>query len=444
MTVTSGLENAHRIFFEFQLISYSSNNERIIMKPLVTEYLKTHTLKELRDDHGINVRFSKDMSKFVLDYDQIDAKFGDPVSEQCRGLILRPVDQCVIDQLCIDEKERIEKNLPKQHVQWRQRIIGETVVVAWPMNRFYNHGTPYAKIDWNDPDLRALEKLDGTMCILYWDDVKHQWCVGTRGVPEADVEIYDGKIVQTNTTFSKLFWSAVDDREMFTNRLDKQITYVFELTSKYNRVVVKYDAPRITLLARRNIVTGRELTIDDGVEPRAISRPISYHQMKMTPDVINAFVNAFDPMNLEGVVVIDSSFNRVKIKSAAWVLASRMKGTVRVMNGDVIKAIIDGTIDDVVPLLDADDVNFVNEIRVGLSLYLSSIDKNFEEFKRSSTTRKEFAKFVVSTKDWTSPYFAMWDGTYGSSSEYVKVMASKNQFTSSVYEILLSKAKNFI
>ena len=168
--------------------------------------------------------------------------------------------------------------------KWRDEIVGDISVVAWPMNRFYNHGDPTAaNIDWNDNRLRVYEKLDGTMCVLYWDHVCDRWHVATRSVPEADVPINKGNIVVGDITFSELFFIALHktlleysttscsasvqcdsnvnrfvvnqspEVSLFLSTLNKGITYVFELTSPHNHVVVKYEEPRVTLLAARRL-----------------------------------------------------------------------------------------------------------------------------------------------------------------------------------------------
>lgn len=208
--------------------------------PLVVNYLRTHSFGDLFTEHGVNVRPSADGSKFSLNYDQIEAKNGDPIAECCRGLVIRPIKHDAIDS-CYNG------------------AVGEVEVLAWPMNRFYNAGTPAGDVvDWSDPGLVVSEKIDGTCCILYWDPQYVQWCVATRSVPDADVVIKNGDVVHGDMTFSKLFWVAYNNTVKDSDGkiigienvgLNKEFTYVFELTSRYNRVVVDYDEPKITLLA---------------------------------------------------------------------------------------------------------------------------------------------------------------------------------------------------
>lgn len=58
--------------------------------PLVSEYLKNHTLEQLRAEYGINFRLSSDLRKVSLNYDMIASPVGVKLVDECRGLILRP------------------------------------------------------------------------------------------------------------------------------------------------------------------------------------------------------------------------------------------------------------------------------------------------------------------------------------------------------------------
>src|SRR3990167_4963462 len=231
------------------------------MRPLICDYLKTHSFRELEEDHGVCTRFSSDRSKVSANYDQLLIKNGDRLAEQCRGIIIRPWMSFGVDD------------------DLRERIVGEVEVLAWPMDRFYNHGdAACAAVDWDDRKLSVFEKLDGTMIVLYWDDRKSRWFAATRSVPEADLPISNGLLMTGDETFSSLFFNAlISTREtnegkkiVFAPRcpgevvkLNKELTYIFELTTPHNRIVVKYDEPRVPLIAARHTASGRELAIDD-------------------------------------------------------------------------------------------------------------------------------------------------------------------------------------
>src|SRR3990167_9769804 len=175
----------------------------------VQEYLKTKSLNQLEEEHGVGASFDKDKTKFSLNYSQINSRSTDSLANQCRGLILRWKDhKTTLDNL---------------------DFTGETEIVACPMDRFFNYGDSAAiQIDWSNASVE--EKLDGTLCIVYFDKFKEQWCIATRSVPEADVPI-DG----CEQTFATLFHKAVHEQHqenfvIFCDYyLDKEYTHCFEL-----------------------------------------------------------------------------------------------------------------------------------------------------------------------------------------------------------------------
>lgn len=62
------------------------------MDPLVKDYLLTHSFRQLEEEHGVCTRPNATFDKFSLNYDQLLVKNGDPIAEQCRGLVIRPCD----------------------------------------------------------------------------------------------------------------------------------------------------------------------------------------------------------------------------------------------------------------------------------------------------------------------------------------------------------------
>lgn len=117
----------------------STNTENYL---LVQDYLLTHTFAELRAEHGVKFRPSACGRKVSMNYDMIEAHDSNKIAQECRGLVLAKVDNSVF----VGESE----------------IIGETKVLARPFHRFFNLGQDAAaKIDFNDPETRFYEKLDG-------------------------------------------------------------------------------------------------------------------------------------------------------------------------------------------------------------------------------------------------------------------------------------------
>ena len=241
---------------------------------LVQEFLKNKTFGDLIREHGVYASVSKSGYKFSLNYDMIEAKETDPLASQCRGLILSTTDgKPLYCEITADGKRHYENVGP-----------GETVILGYGFDRFFNHGQGCAaKINWHDPNLAVLEKLDGTLCIVYFDFFAHKWCVATRSVSEADLLMDNGLF-----TFRILFEKAVQDTcgisfKELTNYLDLHHTYCFELTTPYNRIVVNYPKNGVTLLAARDLTTNLEVYPDrcghrgKGCSPLCASPYVHYY-----------------------------------------------------------------------------------------------------------------------------------------------------------------------
>ena len=225
------------------------------------------------------------------------------ITSQCRGLVLASHDGRIIKS--------------------PDEIVGETIILAFPMTRFFNYGDPNAaQIDFDDPETAFLEKLNGTLCIVYHDPFKtndwNGWCVATRNVPEANLSI-DGF---DNLTFRKLFELALFDTKVslgqkgfnqtnvwgiFQVSLDKGNTYCYELTSPENRIVVDYKERRIHLLSYRSNETGNQYdgrNFSSKIHPPDDGVPIvEKHTIRNITELLE-FVNNQNPLEHEGVVVV--------------------------------------------------------------------------------------------------------------------------------------------
>ena len=416
-------------------------------RPLVADYLETHTFAELEEEHAVKARPCSKLQKFSLNYDQIKAKSDNPLTNQCRGMVIRPtwdVHAVGSGDGYLDAK------------------ISHIEVVAWPMNRFFNHGdTAAAELNWSDPELVIFEKLDGTMCVLYFDFLAGEWHVATRSIPEADLPIMNNGI-GINHTFASLFKHALactlkevfgfeqvgadvhDDEtlfDFFTAGLDKENTYVFELTTPLNRIVVRYDEYRVTLLAARKTSTGEEFNINELSEPWLL-KCTSWASLN-EPQRLVAFVNTADPSKIEGAVAMDSAFRRIKVKNAAWVMSSKAKDLVTVSRRNAVEAIINKSVDDIIPLVEKEIADELLSLQERLVSYCTSVDGRFGLMFTSSETKKDFALAVKELDDWPTPYFQLhraWEeGNKPSMLEWLCSAYESGRLTSTSFDNILQQ-----
>jgi hypothetical protein len=414
------------------------------MDPFVKAYLEAHSFQELEDEHGVCARWNATHDKVCLNYDQILTKSGDKLAEQCRGMVVRPTSFTYGDD-------------------WKHKTVGNVSVLAWPMNRFYNAGdSAAAEIDWSDPRLKVYEKLDGTCIILYWDPLHGKWHAGTRGVPEADLPIRGDDLNLGDTTFSQLFWKAyyqtsieVAQRKEFEEQppqslekfiayrnmtLDKDITYVWELTSPHNQIVVYYDKPRVTLLAMRNVKTGVELDVN--LHAQAHMEVPAHWDIKDEVSLAT-FVDSADPGKLEGAVVCvphGPFFARQKVKNKAWVLSSRAKDTVTASPRSALECIILGKIDDVIPLVPKAVGDKLLRMQWAYGQYCKEIDKRIAEFTlEAAGNRKRYAEQVMLAGDFNAPYFHVWEGKSESAHTWFMTACHAGKLSAASLDTILKK-----
>jgi hypothetical protein len=204
--------------------------------------------------------------------------------------------------------------------------------VCRPFDKFFNHGEMLAaKLDLVSTKL--MHKLDGSLCSLYFH--KGTWNVSTSGNPDAA-----GNVDRSGWVFRDLFWHAFNTQQL---KLPTDITntYMFELTSQHNRIVVRYTEPKLTLIGIRNTLSGQERDIYDvsGFPlPEIIDPFVGFSKSHAYVSTMIAsaerYINTVNPIQLEGVVAVDKYFNRVKIKSVGYLRLHRIRGN-ESMPGDL-------------------------------------------------------------------------------------------------------------
>lgn len=403
---------------------------------LVQEYLRKHTFAQLAEKHGVKASFSNTGHKWSLNYDQLNSVESDPLAQQCRGLILATHDgrSLAPQAKMVDDRLRYDDICP-----------GETVVLAYPMDRFFNQGQgAAANVDFNDPHLRVMEKMDGTLTILYFDRFVDEWHVATRAVSEANLEI-DGGFY----TFRTLFEKALNDMagldfSNFVSELNKKVTYCFELTSPFNRVVVDYHDTCLTFLAARDVESLKELNItamDMPVVPRVKTYSLS------NVHGLADWVAEQNPTEHEGVVVMDSQFRRIKVKNPAYVAFNKARDVLGTSERNCLELVLAGKEDDVIPALPQEIVDRILKIKKDIVDAIRHYDNTYNYLKGKADVlnegdKKTFALLVKDTKIWSAPMFAMFDGKVNGMNGFIEFNRKEGTWSSSFLDKLLAISKN--
>lgn len=263
-------------------------NENLVQK-LLDDYGASGAWLDVLDILHVTQTWSDDRRLVSLKYDQTQSPMDNPLVCQCRGMV-------------------VDVHLMK--------------VVAWPYDKFWNLGEGRAApVDW--PTAKCLEKLDGSLMIMFYDRVEAVWRVASSGHPTA------GGRFGTHESWS--FGDAF--RNMFTERYSglpsgyESYTFMFELCAPENRIVVRHEQRRLVLHGARDLTTGEEMSLE---WLEFMGQAWGWEIVKSFPlasvSDCQAAALALRPHESEGFVVVDAVFNRIKIKSPSYVAVHHLRG----------------------------------------------------------------------------------------------------------------------
>ncbi|WP_304393629.1 RNA ligase [uncultured Clostridium sp.] len=312
----------------------------------------------------------------LLKYSQVESDFHEPIVKECRGLI-------------------IDKNTLQP--------------AALSFYKFFNVQEPLAdRIYWKD--CRVQEKVDGSKILVWYDKYRKNWRVSTSGMLNAD----DAKVNDFGTSFLDLFDEAIINAgcEMwddFTKSLHEGFCYTFELVSPESRIVVPYKETEIYLIGMRRVSDAHQ--VDGGfqeVSPEDLNgmnsqlltmckRPKEYKL-----DSLNACLNATNKMGFdeEGFVVVDKYWNRVKIKSPAYVAAHHLRDNGSVNRDKILTIIEQGEQDEFLGYF-PEYKKYFDEIAEKRKKFLDNLVFALIDIYTKKDTlkdewsRKDFAKYIM-------------------------------------------------
>ena len=265
------------------------------------------TLNDLLTTRGITAkRHGEHPSLVLLKYNQIESPMGDPIVQECRGIILDEADG------------------------WR--------VVSRSFDKFFNHGEGHAApIDWSTASVQ--EKVDGSLITVY--AYGGEWHAATTGTPDGCGNVHgldasgtwsprEGAAWPMPETFADYFWQTLS---LYGCRVLSRppeppwsgFAWRFELCGPLNRVVIPHAEARVTLLGARSPATGQDLPLTHAHALLDRSVPaVRTFPLQSTEDILASF-QALSPLSQEGYVVCDGAFNRIKVKHPGYVALHHAK-----------------------------------------------------------------------------------------------------------------------
>lgn len=223
------------------------------------------------------------------------------------------------DNLVLFKYNQLISDMSQKIVQESRGIILDIKdnynVVCFPYNKFFNIHEPNASnVDWSTA--KIYDKLDGSIIKMYYYD--NSWHFATNGTPDANCFVGSYKIL-----FKDLVCSVFNELNYsFPDESDQDKTFIFELMTPLNRIVVAHDKNKLVLHGVRNNKNGIEYL------PELYALKYNYdcvpvYDFSNQEEVMKA-VEVMDGLKSEGYVVVDSNFNRVKIKCESYLRYSNL------------------------------------------------------------------------------------------------------------------------
>lgn len=260
--------------------------------------------EELLTAEPYHLKISRDDGYIIFKYNQIFSDFNIPLVQEARGIIFRESDwQCV----------------------------------CHPFNKFGNYGESYCpEINWETASVQ--EKVDGSL-IKFWFD--NGWHISTNGTIDAfKANLNDVKYQNFGQLVVDAIRNVFPDEHNFFNILNPNFTYMFELVSPYNRVVIPYEETKLYFLGVRSMYSSgveydpKEWDVADYF---TIPKRYPLHSLEDVQKAASAL-----PWDQEGYVVCDAQFNRVKIKSPSYVMAHYVRNNNTINTERLVQIVLDG------------------------------------------------------------------------------------------------------
>ena len=322
--------------------------------------------EELLTSEPYYLKISRDNGYIMFKYNQVFSDFSIPLVREARGIIFREND-------------------------WE--------CVCHPFEKFGNYGESYCpKINWETASVQ--EKVDGSLIKFWYDDY---WHISTNGTIDAfKAIINDVKYMNFGQLVRAAISKNFNDELQFFSMLSPEMSYMFELVSPYNRVVIPYEETELYFLGARNMNTGKECDTNN-LTPSLYFKTPKLYSLNSLEDVQSA-ANAL-PWDQEGYVVCDAQFNRVKIKSPSYVMAHYARNNNTISTERLVKIVLNGEQEEFLIYASdyADDLHDVEEIMHKIASHsVESMKIVFGasyEFESRGDYAREVVKYPVYMKD---------------------------------------------
>ena len=344
----------------------------------VLNFMNTHDdWEEILTQPPYCIKVNRDGAYILLKYNQLSSDFALPIVRECRGSIFYLNDN------------------------------GKYECVCRAFDKFGNYGESYVPdMDWST--VKCTEKIDGSIMKLWC--YNNCWHLSTNGnINAKEAKIGDVRKDDFDQVFCeaciphlvKHYGTAPNFTKWF-DELNPEYTYIFELVSPYNRVVIPYEHSDIYFLGARNNITNQQFGCDTAsatmMHCEMFPKPWLY-ATRTLEDILKAANDL--PWNEEGYVCYDKNFNRCKIKSPKYVMAHFARNNNVITRWHLIDVILKGEMDEFIIYASdyKDQIEWIKKLMDEFIVFVDDcalMSRNLRKLDRPEAAEviKKFHKFV--------------------------------------------------
>jgi hypothetical protein len=300
--------------------------------------------------------------------------------------------------------------------------------VSVPFFKFGNYGESWVDVDSFDwSTAKTYEKIDGSLIKISFD-ANGKYIISTN----SNIDAFKAPLGSLGCPYNSYgdlvvdiiheqFGSTVDElynRKMFM----ANTTYMFELTSPWNVVVIPHDECKLWLLGARNNITLDEISLESIQESfgTAFNYPKKYNITNLT-EAIETARNM--PWTDEGYVVVDNNYNRLKVKSPEYLYAHHLRGEGVLGKERAVKIVLANEIEEICTYF-PQYLKILLSIQQQINDLKSDLNRVYSELTNLNTSklsRKELYEMLTAKqynkllKDFS---FSLYDGKIKSPDEY--------------------------
>lgn len=294
------------------------------------------------------------------------------------------------------------------------RFENEWVCVRSAFDRFFNLGEEGAPSLPDFSNIQLLEKMDGTLAILYHDPVEQKWTWGTRNTFDLSViSVAGGRSMK----------SVLDKVPLgdFMRTADTSKSYMFELCTPYSTVVVFHPESKLVFLGMRSN-TFPYPEFDD--IPSSVQSPQKFSFPNI--EECRSYIEANGGKDFEGMVLKfgpTEAPSRLKLKSKTFVALARTSNPTSPPEEQIIMSILSNDLPELLAYFPSwtDRSKKMEEVYKNFSDKVQMIEDELNKLP-STSTKKDQADVI---KRSVCPEYHFQKRKFPKLADYLKELAKK-------------------